>query len=107
VAPVFSLNGRNEIHGIRWNDRSLQRPSNSAHIDDVYRAMRVFASIANEAEMAITFRLELGACIIFDNTRLLHSRTAFLSGGTRRLQGAYADLDTLTSTPRLLGEDLR
>ncbi|WP_422326832.1 TauD/TfdA family dioxygenase, partial [Trebonia sp.] len=35
------------------------------------------------------------SCLIFDNTRVLHARTAFAATGERHLQGCYADLDGL------------
>ncbi|GLX93874.1 HD domain-containing protein [Herbidospora sp. NBRC 101105] len=40
--------------------------------------------------------------MIFDNTRLLHARTAFEQSGARHLQGVYADLDGLASTLAVL-----
>src|SRR5207244_3930960 len=43
-----------------------------------------------------------GDCLIFDNTRLLHARTAFAESGERHLQGCYADLDGLSSTLEVL-----
>lgn len=54
--------------------------------------------------MLLTFRLESGDCLIFDNTRILHARTAFeeTSTGRRHLQGCYADLDGLLSTLSVL-----
>jgi gamma-butyrobetaine dioxygenase len=50
------------------------------------------------------FRLDAGDCVIFDNTRILHARTAFdeSSSGGRHLQGCYADLDGLESTIAIL-----
>jgi gamma-butyrobetaine dioxygenase len=36
--------------------------------------------------------------MIFDNTRVLHARTAFASSGARHQQGCDADLDGLAST---------
>jgi gamma-butyrobetaine dioxygenase len=41
--------------------------------------------------------------MIFDNTRILHARTAFEGGsGARHLQGCYADLDGLASAVAVL-----
>ncbi len=75
-------------------------------------------------------RLTPGDCLIFDNTRVLHARTAFSppdppalpdppeprddqrgSGSTpaaaeRHLQGCYADLDSLLSTLAVLRRPL-
>ena len=43
--------------------------------------------------------------LIFDNTRILHGRTAFTGSGERLLQGCYADLDALASTLAVLGRE--
>ena len=48
-------------------------------------------------------RLEAGDLFIVDNRRVLHGRTAYdPTGGTRHLQGCYADIDGLHSTIRVL-----
>jgi gamma-butyrobetaine dioxygenase len=39
---------------------------------------------------------------VFDNTRLMHSRTGFTATGERHLQGCYADLDGVESTVAVL-----
>jgi len=39
---------------------------------------------------------------MFDNTRLMHSRTGFAATGHRHLQGCYADIDGVESTVALL-----
>jgi gamma-butyrobetaine dioxygenase len=61
----------------------------------------------------VTARLAPGDCVIFDNTRILHGRTAFADGGgsggagtgRRHLQGCYADLDGLASAVAVLARD--
>jgi gamma-butyrobetaine dioxygenase len=50
-------------------------------------------------------RLAPGDCLIFDNTRILHARTAFSVTGSRHLQGCYADIDGLMSTLEVLNRD--
>jgi len=50
-----------------------------------------------------SLRLAPGDCLIFDNTRILHARTAFAPAPPgRHLQGCYADLDGLASTLAVL-----
>jgi gamma-butyrobetaine dioxygenase len=76
--PLISLSPRGRIAGIRYNDRSM-----------------------------LPLRLSPGDCLIFDNTRVLHARTAFAAPvfpgtGERHLQGCYADLDGLLSTLAVL-----
>ena len=68
--------------------------------------MRRFAAILDEADLHVRVMLGPGDCIVFDNTRILHARTAFEGGGggggARHLQGCYADLDGLASTVAVL-----
>lgn len=102
--PIIALNAASHVRAIRWNDRSIQPPSvPSEHVGEIYRALRVFAATLNRPELHLHVRLEPGDCIVFDNTRVLHARTAFEGGsGARHLQGCYADLDGLASTVAVL-----
>jgi gamma-butyrobetaine dioxygenase len=103
-SPVISLNAAGDVSAIRWNDRSIQPPSAPPqHIDEIYRALRVFATILDRPELHLHIKLDPGDCLVFDNTRILHARTAFEGGsGARHLQGCYADLDGLASTVAVL-----
>ncbi len=81
---------------MRFNNRSigtLLLPA--AELEAFYRAYRAFAEITLRPELQLEFRLVPGDCLIFDNVRLLHARTAFAESGARHLQGAYADIDAL------------
>jgi gamma-butyrobetaine dioxygenase len=99
--PLIDADGRGRIREVRFNNRSMQ-PLRLPYDDLVafYAAYRAFAEIVMRPELLVTFRLEPGDCLIFDNVRLLHARTAFsdTAGGSRHLQGCYADLDGLNST---------
>ena len=106
TAPIIKVDSMEEIIEIRWNDRSMQPPYNDVDIEEVYDALRAFAVIVNDPANMHEFRLEPGHCVIFDNTRLLHSRTGFESSGKRHLQGAYADLDSLISKWSILEDTL-
>jgi gamma-butyrobetaine dioxygenase len=102
--PIITVNAGGEVRSIRWNDRSIMPPAVSPEqVDEVYRALRVFARMLERPELAIHVKLGPGDCIVFDNTRVLHARTAFAGGsGARHLQGCYADLDGLTSAVAVL-----
>jgi gamma-butyrobetaine dioxygenase len=75
-----------------------------------YAAYRAFAELAAGPGAMVTSTLAPGDCVIFDNTRILHGRTAFADGGgtggastgRRHLQGCYADLDGLASAVAVL-----
>src|SRR6266571_1639047 len=71
--------------------------------DAFYGACLAFAEILSRPELMVTFRLDPGDCAVFDNTRVLHARTAFTAAGNRHLQGCYADLDGVASTLAVIG----
>jgi gamma-butyrobetaine dioxygenase len=66
-----------------------------------YAAYRRWAALLAQPERQLNLRLRPGDCLVFDNTRILHARTAFAMSADspgRHLQGCYADLDGLAST---------
>jgi gamma-butyrobetaine dioxygenase len=114
--PLISLSPRGRITGVRLNNRSMQPvrlPFERA--ETVYAAYRAWATMTGRPEFALSLRLVPGDCLIFDNTRILHARTAFAASpapapapapapgpGGRHLQGCYADIDGLLSTLAVL-----
>ena len=51
----------------------------------------------------MTFRLNAGECIVFDNHRIAHGRASFIKGsGARHLRGCYVDRGDLRSVYRVL-----
>lgn len=106
LSPIIRINAMDEIVEVRWNDRSMQPPINVEGVNQIYDALRTFALILNDPENSFSFKLSPGDCIIFDNTRTLHSRTAFDSSGARHLQGAYSDLDGAISKRYVLENKL-
>ena len=101
--PLIGTDPRGRVREIRFNNRSistLRLPA--AETEGFYAAYRSFGRLLLRPELQLDFRLTPGDCLIFDNTRLLHARTAFAGSGGRHLQGCYADLDGLYSTAALL-----
>jgi gamma-butyrobetaine dioxygenase len=96
--------------------KPLRLPAGEA--EAAYAAYRTWAALAPRPEFLLTLRLAPGDCLIFDNTRVLHARTAFAAPGgvpasngapasasapaERHLQGCYADIDGLLSTLAVL-----
>jgi gamma-butyrobetaine dioxygenase len=104
--PLIELSLRGQVRGVRFNNRSM-RPLRGSHaeITAFYAACRRWAELLAEPARQLNLRLAPGDCLVFDNTRVLHARTAFsLSAGSpgRHLQGCYADLDGLASTLAVL-----
>ncbi|HEY3747806.1 MAG TPA: TauD/TfdA family dioxygenase [Pseudonocardiaceae bacterium] len=96
--PMIGLDPYARIREIRFNNRSLQPVPVHAGTARFYAAYRAFAQVLLRPELTLTVRLGPGDCLVFDNTRVLHARTAFASAGERHLQGCYADIDGLAST---------
>jgi gamma-butyrobetaine dioxygenase len=99
--PLISLSPRGRITGIRYNERSMLPPRLPA-AEGWYAALLAWAGLLAGPEFALRLRLSPGDCLIMDNTRVLHARTAFSATGERHLQGCYADLDGLLSTLAVL-----
>jgi gamma-butyrobetaine dioxygenase len=104
--PLIDVDARKRIREVRFSNRHVQ-PLQLAGADVVefYTAYRRFAEQINAPELQLSFKLDPGDCLVFDNTRVLHARTAFDSSGARHLQGCYADLDGLASTVAVIRRD--
>ena len=104
--PLIQLSPLGRVRGVRFNNRSarpLRLPY--AEVTAFYAAYRRWAELLARPERQLNLRLAPGDCLVFDNTRVLHARTAFgMTAGSpgRHLQGCYADLDGLASTLAVL-----
>lgn len=101
--PMIEINDLGNVVRVRYNNRSiatLNLPRDN--VKRYYRAYRHFADILERASLKIAFRLQPGHLVMFDNTRLMHARTAISEDGARHLQGAYTDLDGLYSALNVL-----
>jgi gamma-butyrobetaine dioxygenase len=109
--PMVGVDVAGRIREVRYNSRSMQPmrpPAGTAsaqaaiQMREFYRAYRAFATTLLQPDLTLRFTLEPGDCIVFDNTRVLHSRTGFTATGHRHLQGCYADIDGAESTAAVL-----
>ncbi|MEU1417219.1 TauD/TfdA family dioxygenase [Streptomyces sp. NPDC005731] len=101
--PLIATDSLGRVREVRFNNRSistLRLPSEA--LEAFYAAYRTFAELLLRPELQLDLRLTPGDCLVFDNTRLLHARTAFAQDGARHLQGCYADLDGLAGTLAVL-----
>lgn len=72
-------------------------------MDYFYPAFRKFGQMLQDPHYLMTFRLNAGECIVFDNHRVAHGRAAYIEGsGARHLRGCYVDRGELRSTYRVL-----
>ncbi|WP_020396241.1 TauD/TfdA family dioxygenase [Thiolinea disciformis] len=72
-------------------------------MDAFYPAFRKFGQMLQDPKYLMRFRLNAGECIVFDNHRVVHGRSAFVAGsGARHLRGCYVDRNEMRSTYRVL-----
>ena len=70
-----------------------------AEAEAVYGAYRAWAEIVARPEFALHLRLTPGDCLVFDNTRILHARTAFAPAPSQSPDSAPGSTSsTATST---------
>lgn len=68
-----------------------------------YDARKLFSQILNDPALAFTHRSAPGDVVVFNNRRVLHSRTAFdEKQGHRLLEGAYIGSDEFADKLRVL-----
>ena len=102
--PVITLNRAGEVIEIRYNAHIagiFDMPA--AIMPAFYRAYRAYMAMTRDPKYRLTFKLEAGEMVVFDNRRVLHGREAFdPSTGFRHLHGCYVDRGEFTSRLRLL-----
>lgn len=103
-APLVELDPTGEVCAVRCNSRSMAPPHMAAdELVEWYDAFSLWCRLLDDPHLQVRIHLEPGDLFIVDNRRVLHGRTAYdASGGTRHLQGCYADIDGLRSTIAVL-----
>ncbi|MEO6651770.1 MAG: TauD/TfdA family dioxygenase [Ilumatobacteraceae bacterium] len=91
---VIDVGADATVRGVALNHRSLATPSSTTFAGALHALVERLESTAVELTLAA------GEAIVFDNRRILHSRTGFDASSGRHLQGCYIDIDALHSTAR-------
>ncbi|NWX97592.1 BODG dioxygenase, partial [Nothoprocta ornata] len=108
---IIDVDARGEPVRINYNNATRASVLDVApeHVRPFYAALRAFDELLRRPEHVVTFKLEPGDVLTFDNWRLLHGRQGYEPGraGGRCLEGAYADWDVVLSRLRLLRDEVR
>ena len=101
---LISLDSDGVVHAVHFNNRSADWvDAPAADVGAWYEAYRAFAALLKRPQLQVVFRLEPGDCVVMQNDRTLHGRTAFDPGrGRRHLQGCYIDADAMRSRLQVL-----
>ncbi|MEM7345340.1 MAG: TauD/TfdA family dioxygenase [Chloroflexota bacterium] len=87
-----------DVVAIRFNNRSQQAFYMSPDVmEEFYAAYQRFGQMLEDDRYKLTFKMDSGDLMLFDNQRVLHGRIGYTSSGNRHLQGCYADRDSLLS----------
>jgi len=103
-APTIGRDADGNLAEIRFNNwiRDAQ-PMQPEVAEPFYRGYRRFWELLRDPRFMISFRLEPGTLMAFDNLRVLHGREEFNPNtGRRHLQGCYLDRDLVHSRLRVL-----
>jgi alpha-ketoglutarate-dependent taurine dioxygenase len=99
---MLEIDTQGQFRAVYYNDRSIAPlPLKGPRLRKFYAAYGQFAQLLNDAARSVVYRLQPGDLVLFDNTRVLHGRTAF-TAGARHLQGCYVDADGLYSSLAVL-----
>lgn len=104
--PVFRLKPNGEIGSMVYSNhmRTWFWDEPPEKIQQIYWALNVFMEICYSPEFLFEIPLKAGEIVIFDNSRVLHSRTGYECdpGENRVVEGCYLSWDVVKSRIRLL-----
>ena len=101
---LIEVDAAGGLQGVCYNTRSMGQVLPQAGLDLglFYAAYHRFGQFLNDKAFEVEFALQPGEAFLVNNRRVLHARAGFKADGHRWLQGAYADLDSLSSRRRVL-----
>tara|TARA_B100000029_G_scaffold36824_1_gene34649 strand:+ start:3954 stop:5138 length:1185 start_codon:yes stop_codon:yes gene_type:complete len=103
-APMINVGLDGEINEVRvGNFLRVPLQVDFDLVEPMYKAYKLFETLNQEDRFKLSFRLNQGECLIFDNRRVLHARNSFdPSKGERHFCGCYIERDELWSSIRMI-----
>ncbi|XP_076143386.1 gamma-butyrobetaine dioxygenase [Alosa pseudoharengus] len=111
----FAVQSKNHIIDVDNEGRVVRINYNNATRDSVldmpldkvqlfYTSLKTYVELMTQPENMVTYTMEPGDLVTFDNWRLLHGRKSYVSdpNSRRHLEGAYLDWDEVMSRLRIL-----
>jgi gamma-butyrobetaine dioxygenase len=99
---MLEVDTREQFRAIHYDDRSIAPLHlKGPLLKKYYAAYRQLADLLCDPARFVSYRLQPGDLVLFDNTRILHGRTEG-EGGSSHLQGCYLEADALYSTLAVL-----
>ena len=105
--PHICVNNSGDVTEVRWSPH-FEGPLRVApeDVEPYYKAYNRLATMMDNSEHNITYRMKEGEMVSFNNCRIiLHGRSGFeLNGGTRHLRGCYVNIDEFKSRFEVLSK---
>lgn len=107
--PIVQRDASGRMTGVHYSPRLDYLPLlDAATTRRFQRARRRLSELFADSRFELRFPLRAGELMMFNNSRVLHGRTAYdPNEGHRHLQGCYIDLDAPKSLYRTLSRKLR
>ena len=102
--PFIRLDGDGEVSGIRMNERQIVNfDTTPDKVGACYGALRKLFALLYNQDLRLTFPLQAGEGLIFNNQRVLHGRNGFeKETPPRSVLTSSVDLEEFYSTLRVL-----
>ena len=106
---IIELDRHGEVSGLTFSQHMLDLIDLPQEmLDRWYPAFCRFGKLLQDDKYIMRFTLEAGECIVFDNHRIVHGRSAYTAeSGERYLRGCYTDRAEMRSTYRALASEGR
>ncbi|KAK3744829.1 hypothetical protein QZH41_008811, partial [Actinostola sp. cb2023] len=108
--PVFELDYTRKITRFTYNNhvRDYYLRGTPEKVCDIYKGYLKLGSMMRDSKNKIDYKMKPGEMVTFNNSRVLHGRSAYTptETGGRHLQGIYLDWDLIYARLRSLGKSL-
>ena len=91
---IIELDRDSNLTAIRFSQKNCMPHLPFEQIESFYQAYTAFSRYMNNLDYRYCFRLQAGECLLMQNFRILHGRTAFdPNSGSREMRVGYIDWD--------------
>lgn len=92
TTPLLLLDTEGEVEAVFYCPKNFDWQLPFDQVEEYYRAYGLFSRFLNDPQYQRRFRLERGDCLIFQNFRVLHSRSQYdPASGDRDFETGYVD----------------
>ncbi|MGB3401445.1 MAG: TauD/TfdA family dioxygenase [Microcoleaceae cyanobacterium] len=92
TAPIIECDQNGNLKTVRFSKRNCRPYLPFNQLEEFYQAYHTFFGYLKSPDYQYQFRLQSHSCLLFQNFRILHGRTAFdPSTGNRKLNSGYLD----------------